>query len=110
VIYLAYDLHITRANEWYESEGNGFSLEELKEYFSGKSGFNYSKVFSITGPVTVSIEGDFFIWASEDAELSFRYKQGRIIVSGANDDVIEKMKEIAAELCAKVQGDEDEIY
>lgn len=43
--------------------------------------------------------------------VPFRYSNGRLTVSEAGEgNVIDKMKEIAAELNAKVQGDEGELY
>jgi hypothetical protein len=58
----------------------------------------------------MSIEGDFFIWTTDDLEVPFLYKKGRIVVSRADDEVILKMKEIASDINAKVQGDEGELY
>ncbi|WP_246553104.1 hypothetical protein [Paenibacillus tritici] len=81
---------ITRADHWTESTESPISLDELKVLFSAKNDFEYSNTFSISGPIQISINGDFFIWKV--------------------DDVMDKMKEIAKELNAKVQGDEGELY
>ncbi|NQX48604.1 hypothetical protein HQN87_25050 [Paenibacillus tritici] len=87
---MSYDIHITRADHWTESTESPISLDELKVLFSAKNDFEYSNTFSISGPIQISINGDFFIWKV--------------------DDVMDKMKEIAKELNAKVQGDEGELY
>lgn len=43
--------------------------------------------------------------------IPFQLSDGKLTLSGADEgDVIDKMKEIASELNAKVQGDEGEIY
>jgi len=109
-VFVGYDIHITRADDWIESPENPISLEELKEYFSRKSGFEYSKVISISRPCSISVEGEFFIWTNNDSKVTFSYSMGCIDVSYVNDEVIEKMKEIASDLNAKVQGDEGEFY
>ncbi|MEC2075841.1 hypothetical protein [Metabacillus fastidiosus] len=107
---MSYNIHITRADDWVESEENPIKLEELIDYFSGKSDFEYSETFSTPGPISMSIEADFFIWKHKDIKVPFLYKKGQIVVSRANDEVIEKMKEIATELDARVQGDDGELY
>lgn len=107
---MSYDLHITRAEHWTESSTNLITLDELHDYFKNKSEFEYSNEFSITGPVTISISGEFFIWSYDDIKVPFSYREGRLSVSGADDPVIDKMKEIAMDLRAKVQGDEGELY
>ncbi|MCM3786169.1 hypothetical protein M3231_24740 [Neobacillus mesonae] len=108
---MSYDIHITRANHWTQSTESPISLNELKAIFSLKNDFEYSNTFSISAPIQISISGDFFIWQADDVIVPFRYFEGRLTVSGADEgDVIDKMKEVASELNAKVQGDEGELY
>lgn len=103
---LAYVLHIN----WIDSEDDPITLGELQEYFSNKKDFEYSDGTSITGPVTISISGDFFVWANGSQKVPFLYKKGRLNVARPDDDTLDKMVEIAADLQAKVQGDEGEYY
>ncbi|MBY9080810.1 hypothetical protein KIH86_13270 [Paenibacillus sp. HN-1] len=109
---MSYDIHITRASHWMNYEELPISLEELKEYFSSKPDFEYSKLLTIaTDPFTMTIQGDFFIWKSEEGEIPFRLTNGNLALSNGDDEfVMDKMKEIAADLHAIVQGDEGEIY
>ncbi|MGO4345328.1 hypothetical protein AB4Z45_07480 [Paenibacillus sp. MCAF9] len=107
---MSYDIHITRANHWTDSADNPISLEELKTYFAAKKDFEYSNLFSIAGPFNISIDGEFFIWSYEDIKVPFSYSKGRITVPEAEGEVMDKMKEIATELQAIVQGDEGEAY
>ncbi|MEK3714571.1 hypothetical protein [Paenibacillus sp. FSL R7-0333] len=108
---MSYDIHITRANHWTESTEIPISLDELKAIFSAKNDFEYSNTFTTSGPFQISINGDFFIWKVDEVTVPFRYSNGRLTVSGADEgNVIDKMKEIAIELTAKVQGDEGELY
>ncbi|WP_238649644.1 hypothetical protein [Paenibacillus piscarius] len=108
---MSYDIHITRADHWTESTEIPISLDELKAIFSAKNDFEYSNTFAIPGPFQMSINGDFFICKVDNVMVPFRYSNGRLTVSEAGEgNVIDKMKEIAAELNAKVQGDEGELY
>lgn len=109
---MSYNVHITRAEHWTESDSKPISLEEAKIYFAGQEDFEYSSGLSVEGPFgKLAVGGDFFNWlAEEDEKVPFRHTDGRITVAGADDFVIEKMVEAAAGLNAKVQGDEGEVY
>jgi len=91
---------ITRSLQ--EHSAQTISIEECKLYFSGKPDFTYTSVFTVKGPTTMSIEGDFFMWSYGDIKIPFRHYQGDIYVSGTNEAVIPKMIEIASELGADV--------
>lgn len=108
---MSYDLHITRAQEFYESTKYPITLEEAQHYFANQEDFTYKKeITSGGGPFAISVEGDFFVWETEDMEIPFRYYDGRLIVSGGDEWIAEKMKEIAAALNAYVVGDDGEQY
>ncbi|WP_411347983.1 hypothetical protein [Paenibacillus sp. WLX2291] len=110
---MSYDLHITRAQEFYESTKYPITLEELQHYFAGQDDFSYQKeITSGGGPFTISMEGNFFVWKTEEDEIEipFRYFDGRLIVSGGDEWVVPKMKEIASALNAYVVGDDGERY
>ncbi|MNI32511.1 hypothetical protein D3C73_864250 [compost metagenome] len=109
---MSYNVHLTRAGSWTESESQPIALEEAKAYFAEQPDFEYSATFSVNGPFgTMTIGGEFFLWSPEEEELiPFKYTDGRITVSGADEYVIDRMKEIAAKLSAIVQGDEGEQY
>jgi hypothetical protein len=110
VVELAYDLHIARTDRWSDSENDPISMEELQEYFRKKGDFEYSESISSTGPVTISMSGDFFIWNNGKCKVPFQFRKGRLDVSRPDDEILDKMVEIAADLKAKVQGDEGEYY
>ena len=93
---------ITREFQENDNSAQTISLEECKQYFSSKSDFSYTSVFTVTGETTMSIEGDFFMWSYGDTKIPFRYYQGDIYVSGTNEAVIPKMIEVAGELRADV--------
>ncbi|OAB44947.1 hypothetical protein [Paenibacillus antarcticus] len=79
------------------------SLDECKQYFSSKSDFIYTSVYTVTGSTSMSIDGDFFMWNYNDTQIPFRYYQGDIYVSGTNEAVIPMMIEVASELVADIQ-------
>ena len=72
---------------------------------------SYDVHITRAGPFgTMTIGGEFFNWIDEEDSVPFKYTEGRITVSSADDYVIHKLKEVAAGLGAIVQGDEGEIY
>ncbi|NBD23157.1 hypothetical protein [Paenibacillus glycinis] len=83
-------------------EPKTITLEECMLYFGAKPEFSYTPVFTVTGPTTMSIEGDFFMWSHGEAKIPFRHYQGDIYVSGTNEAVIPKMMEVAGDLEAAV--------
>ena len=106
---MGYDIHITRSLHRTDSEDKQISLGELMEYFSSKHDFVYSNQFSITEPYIVTIKGDFFIWKTDEQSIPFKFFKGKLTISSGGVEVIEKMKEIANDLNAIVQGDDGEI-
>ncbi len=79
------------------------TLEECKTYFALQSDFTYSPVYTVTGAVTMSIDGDFFLWSlGGDTVIPFRHYQGDVYVSGSNDAVIPRMIEVASALHADI--------
>lgn len=99
---MAQRYRITRA-----MQGNGgvpqtISLEECEQFFSSRSDFSYTTVYTVTGAVTMSIEGHFFMWNNEGTEIPFRYYEGDLYVSGTNEAVVPIMMEVASGLLADV--------
>jgi uncharacterized secreted protein with C-terminal beta-propeller domain len=79
------------------------SLEECKLYFASKPDFTYSPVLNIVGAEsTMSIEGDFFMWDLEGAQIAFRLYMGDLYVAISNEAIVPKMIEIATDLCADI--------
>ncbi|MBD0382598.1 hypothetical protein [Paenibacillus sedimenti] len=80
---MSYDIHITKADHWVDSEKNPITEEELERV---------SDLFH-------TYKG-----------IPFFYQQGRITVCGADERVIGLLIDIANRLDARVQGDEGEYY
>ncbi|MFD2615085.1 hypothetical protein [Paenibacillus gansuensis] len=93
---------ITRSFQDSSTRPSTISLEECKAYFASQPDFTYTTVFTVKGETTMSIEGDFFMWSLEGAQIPFRHYQGDLYVSGTNEAVIPKIAEVASALSADV--------
>jgi hypothetical protein len=99
---MGYDLHITRAAQWTESEASPITVEEWLAVVEqdpelGLAGDN--------GPY-------FAIWRgqSEDSEQWLDWSHGRIHTKNPTEPLVDKMIELSAILKADVQGDDGELY
>ena len=116
---MGYDFHITRASEWSESESLPIRLDEWKEYVASDPEFRMDNFAEIKTPQGETIRFDsegLAVWTAysergEDSNRAwFDYSGGRIVVKNADDETLEKMKEIAEFFGAKVLGDDGEEY
>lgn len=114
---MGYDLHITRAEWWVESEDHPISLSEWQEVIKGDPQLRLENAAEMKAPngMTLRYENPGIavcIMEEEDEEypVYFDYRDGRIVVKNPNDQIINKMKEIAEKLNANVIGDDGEIY
>ncbi len=78
------------------------TLEECKSYFNSRPDFTYTNVFTVKGPTSMSVEGEFFMWIAGDTVIPFRHYEGEIYVSGTNDAVIPTLHQVAEHLGAQV--------
>ncbi|SDC65509.1 hypothetical protein SAMN05428987_2195 [Paenibacillus sp. CF095] len=93
---------ITRSMQESNAE-QSISLEECKLYFETQPDFTYSPVLNIVGAEsTMTIEGDFFMWDLEGAQIAFRLFMGDLYVAISNEAIVPKMIEIATELRADI--------
>ncbi|WP_339309352.1 hypothetical protein NZ043_23530 [Paenibacillus sp. FSL k6-2145] len=93
---------ITRSMQESNAE-QSISLEECKLYFETQPDFTYSPVLNIVGAEsTMTIEGDFFMWDLEGAQIAFRLYIGDLYVAISNEAIVPKMIEIATELRADI--------
>ncbi|WP_054957225.1 hypothetical protein [Paenibacillus dakarensis] len=99
---MAQRYRITRAFQELENSAKTISLEECQELFASRPDFSYTTVYTVTGSVSMSIEGHFFMWNHNGMEIPFRYYEGDIYVSGASEAVVPVMLEVASGLRADV--------
>lgn len=105
---MSYDLHITRAERWIFSEETPITEQEWNQYLISDPEFiaDEDESLNTSDTVTISFEGGVALWDYNGREAPFCYSKGRIYVSRAGNDinVVNKMKQIATALSAKVQG------
>ncbi len=115
---MGYDLHITRADKWSNSEAAPISLDEWAAYVAADSemrmdGFAETEV---NGGILRVDSAGLAVWVAYSANGKhgnmawFDFWRGRIVVKNPDDEIIGKMKRIAAHFQAAVLGDEGESY
>ncbi len=115
---MGYDIHITRAAHWTESEGSPISLDEWLGYVARDSemrfdGFAEARV----GEDILWVESEgLAVWTAYSRHgirgnmAWFDYRHGEVVVKNPDDEILGKMRQIAERMGAKVIGDEGESY
>ena len=100
---MGYDLHITRADQWSENEGQEISHEEWLKYVGSDPELKSDPQ---------NPDNDFFVWTGdpEYQEHLLQWSSGNISSKYPVKPLVDKMIQIAGRLNAKVQGDDGEIY
>ena len=99
---MGYDLHITRADDWSENDGQKITAEEWIEIINEDPELlpdPPNGVYSVLWKGKSGSQDPWFDWFD-----------GNIFTTNPDRAVVEKMLQIAAFLHAKVQGDNGEIY
>jgi hypothetical protein len=107
---MAYELHITRRDEWSSNDEPEIALDEWLRYLEGDPEFERTTSAQTSTTPVVEISGEFAKWVTANGECWFLHRNGEIVVSNPDESVITKMKVIASALHAHVQGDEGEAY
>jgi hypothetical protein len=116
---MGYEVHITRAEEWSESEANPITFEEWRAYIKSDpemrlDGFAEARTQD-GGVIRIESEGlsVWTAWPGDQSEGNLAWmdhRNGRIAVKSPDAAILKKMCSIAEKLGARVQGDEGEIY
>ena len=99
---MGYDLHITRAKHWTDSEAHPIAAVEWLAVVKDDD------ELTITG-----VHGVYFaVWDGESMheEPWLDWEAGRVFTKNADEPLREKMVAIARLLSATVQGDDGEVY
>jgi hypothetical protein len=100
---MGYDLHITRAKRWIDSESRPISAEEWLAIVEGDPELRLA-----------GTNGAYFAYwnvpAGKDDGEWLDWHGGEIFSKHPSEALIEKMVQIARELGGTVQGDDDEVY
>lgn len=97
-----YDLHITRKNNWADKGGAKITFAEWRSYVQQDKEIQNDSQNSENAFI-VSVDGEMFaIW--------YDPRLGELSTKNPSDAAIEKLKRIATQLKARVQGDDGELY
>jgi len=115
---MGYDLHITRAQDWSESETFPIALEEWLAYIASDPEMRLDNVaeVEVDGQVLRLESAGIAVWTAFSGHgvggnmAWFYYSDGQVQVKSPNREILGKMLRIAKQLAAKVQGDDDEEY
>lgn len=118
---MGYDVHITRADQWTDSENCPISLDEWLGHVARDPEMRLDNVATVSSPqgdiIRYENEG-LAVWTAHSqcgiggdmAAVWFDYREGRIVVKNPDEEILGKIRQIARTLHARVQGDEGEYY
>lgn len=115
---MGYDLHITRASDWSESETMPISIEEWFACVSSdpEMRLDNNAQVEIDGCVLRHESEGIAVWTTYSAHgvggnmAWFHYSNGQVQVKNPDREILGKMLQIAHRFGAKVQGDDGEVY
>ena len=113
---MAYEVHITRANHYGESDSNPITLEEWIAYARSDAELRFeggvAEAVSPKGEkIRIKTPGRTH-WTRPGTGDSvwFHHGQGRVSVRHPDRGTLVKMFQVAAALAARVRGDDGETY
>ena len=116
---MGYDVHITRAEEWSDSEATPITLDEWLAYVASDPEMRldgFAEARTPKGEV-IRIEGKgLSVWTAwpgegrDEGHAWMDHRRGRIVVKNPDSAILKKMGSIAEQLGAQVRGDEGETY
>jgi hypothetical protein len=106
---MAYDLHIVRTDDWFDSAANPVSKPDVDELIQSdpelaRSTVDYVDMGADDGGVTRYF---YILW---NGNPCFWWYRDEITCAGPNENQTQKMVEMARALGAKVLGDDGEAY
>jgi hypothetical protein len=117
---MGYDLHITRKENWFdEDDSNEIRLSEWIGYIKVDTEMRLDNQASATtdnGDNVTYKNNGLAVWTSysknglDDNYAWFDLRTGNLTVKNPDDEIKNKMIDIADRLNAKVQGDDGETY
>lgn len=116
---MGYDVHITRAADWTNSESNPITLDEWLAYIESDPELRLDGFAEASTPAGDQIRYEnpglavWTQWPGHDQDGNqawFDHSGGRIVVKSPDNAILAKMCAIAKKMGARVQGDEGEYY
>lgn len=112
---MGYDLYITRAENWLENEEKQIDEPEWRkivEFDDDLCLTGFAEAISPQGEI-IRYENTLLAKWCGHPELNvvwFDFRRGNVIVKNPDDATLDKMRQIAQKLRAKIQGEEGESY
>jgi hypothetical protein len=116
---MGYDVHITRAKHWLDSKKRPIALRDWLAYVEQDPQMELEEVAigRVKGePVIAYQSKGLAVWVAysghdpEGNKAWFDWRDGRIEVKNPDQEILAKMKQIAAHFGANVIGDDGEQY
>jgi hypothetical protein len=117
---MGYDIHITRKENWFdEDDSNGIALLEWIDYIKADKEMSLNNSAEAETPAGGKVKHEhngLAVWTGYsksgiDGNYAwFDFRNGNVTVKNPDQEIKDKMIDIAAQLSAKVQGDEGEFY
>ncbi|HEX8235818.1 MAG TPA: hypothetical protein VF600_07660 [Abditibacteriaceae bacterium] len=112
---MGYDLHITRAENWWENEGKEIGENEWLDLVDSDAEHRLTGFAEATSPQgeTIRYENPLLAeWLGHPKlhVVWFDFGRGNVIIKNPDEATLGKMQQLAQKLNAKVQGDEGETY
>lgn len=116
---MGYEVHITRKTDWFDKDGPIISLEDWKAYVSSDPDMRldgYAEATTRNGEVLRVEDEGLAVWTAYsghgiNGNMAWLYPgSGGIIAKNPDEEILQKMFEIAQALGAHVVGDEGEEY
>jgi hypothetical protein len=117
---MGYNVHITRAEEWFDSADSPITLDEWSAYVRGDPELRAERSAAASQPdgsgsLEVELSG-LCVWTGwsqhgrSDAMVCFWHSDGRITSCAIDEEVLSKLHRVAQRLGGRLVGDEDEEY
>lgn len=112
---MGYDVHITRKTEWSDEAGPRITEDEWRAYVASDPELvmtGFAKCETAQGE-TIKISQPLMTeWRhhSSRSPVWLSYFEGNLSIKNPDAECLAKMRQIAAKLQARVQGDEGEYY
>lgn len=111
---MGYDLHISRAKDWTDSEANPITEGEWWDLVAADPDLELAGAAETETPdgVLRYENPGLALWRAHptDEKVWFDFRNGRVVVKNPDEPSIAKMLEVARELGARVVGDDGETY
>ncbi len=117
---MGYDIHITRRENWFDQDDSSeIKLTEWTDYIKSDNEMrldNQASATAYNGDKVNYENNGLAVWTSysktglDDNYAWFDFRAGNVTVKNPDEEIRNKMIDIAHRLNAKVQGDEGETY